>query len=593
MQRIYQAILNFVRLLGRYATFAFVLSMIAGLLLSLVEAAFAVAFGVVLKLLGATSVETVFDLQLTALGENRWMIITVLPVLAIFRGVLFWTIENGTAISEEIARGRLRQVSMYRLLFSEGDRYLSASDENTLNSSVFSSATQFIASLGYFIPHALTASGLLIGMIYLMPYQSVFALLGMGVTGLVFTIISKRVHKIMSHQIELSSVLASTTSRIAHNWLLIRTSKLQQKELASISKANGSAVKKIVSARKMSIAVTLLPTVIGTLLITILLGFQLQKPASADSVKFISLVYLLMRLVEALSRTSRSLSQLIPLVVFYNRAVDFFFESDKTERRAALLPFNNGMAAANGRGTAGEKFGNAIAKVPPSIEVNNLHYAFKSTGRELYRGLNVTIAGGEQLGIVGPSGSGKSTLLCVILGITQPSEGRILLDGRPTEKLMDELGVRLGFVSAEPFLFAGTVKENLDYGQLYPYEPDDYRKVLSATKLLYPEDDVDEILSRFIREDMNGMSMGEKQRLCLARALLRKPNLIILDEVTANLDLRTELEIVEVLNRLKGTATIILVSHRVSALTHADRILDLETGETITYQDLKIRSSAA
>lgn len=593
MQRIYQTILNFLRLLGRHAAFALALSVAAGILLSLVEAVFAVSFGVVLKLLGATTVETAFDGQLNALGENRWMVIVLLPVLAIFRGILFWTIEKGAAISEEIARGRLRQVSMYRLLFSEGDRYLSASDINTLNNSVFSSAVQFIASLSNFVPNALTATGLLIWMTYLMPFQSVFATLGIVLTGLTFAVISRRVHKIMSHQIELGTVLALTTSRIAQNWLLIRSFNLQQRELASISKANSTSVERILSARKLSVAVSLLPTVIGTVLITVLLGFQLQKGPGADSVKFISLVYLLMRLVEALSRTSRALSYLIPLSVFYHKSVAFFLESDRSERRAALTPFNKGMNLEDEPEAAAQTLEPIVARIPPSIDVEDLHYSFKSTGRELYSGLNAVVAGGKQLGIVGRSGSGKSTLLCLILGITHPSKGRILVNGKQSEKLIDEPGLRIGFVSAEPFLFGGTVKENLDYGQAFPYERADYLRVLSATKLLTQDIDLDDILSRYVREDTSGLSMGEKQRICLARALLRKPNLLILDEITANLDLNIELEIVEVLNRLKGVATIILVSHRMSALKCADSILDLETGKTISYQELKNKSSAA
>jgi ABC-type multidrug transport system fused ATPase/permease subunit len=580
---------NFFILLGRKASIAFVSTMAAGLLLSVVEASFASGFAIVLKLLNTTDAATPFDNYLDHLGTYKWMTIAILPCLALVRAILLWSIEHGCSTVEEILRGRLRQLAMYRLLISENDRYLAASEVNNLNATVFNSAILFIFNLGSLFAFSLTSLGLLGWIFYIKPFESIFAVLGILFIGIIFSRINKKVSKIMQNQIILSSKLNSTTNRIAQNSLFIRCSNLQEQELLSASETNGTFVSRILKARALSSFVNLVPTVLGISLITVLLYFQIKTGSNADSMNFISMIYIMMRLVEALSRTSKSISTLLPLNIFFVRTMKFFFESDDHERSLALTPFHNRLNAPQ------DKYFSSSIKIdiqtcppPPSIEIRNLRFKFKSNGKELYNGLSFTLGKGEQLGIVGSSGSGKSTLLSLILGITKTTTGQILINGG-----LDYSSLRIGFVSAEPFLFSGTLKENMDYGQTKHITKSQYYKVLTDVMLLRPGDDLDALLSRTIREDLTGMSMGEKQRLCFARALLREPNIIILDEATSNLDVQTEAEIVGLLTQLRGIVTIIFVSHRINALKGADHILDVESGETISFSKLKERSQVA
>lgn len=585
---------NFFTLLGRRASIAFLSTMAAGLLLSLVEASFASGFAIVLKFLSVPDAKTPFDQYLTYLGHYQWVVIAILPFLALIRAFLLWSIDHGSAAVEEILRGRLRQLAVYRLLMSENDRYLSASEINNLIGTVFVGAIVFIFNLGSLFAFSLTSLGLLGWMVYFKPFESIFALLGILVVGIIFSVVNKKVSKIMENQIDLSNKLISTTNRISQNSLFIRCSNLQEYELLCASETNSAFVNRILKARALSSFVNLIPTVLGISLITILLAFQIKNGSSADSMAFISMVYMMMRLVEALSRTSKNVAGLIPVSIFFKRTIEFFFESDSQERSLALAPFHNAL---NTQPSIDSTFNkstlNQTCPPPPSIEVKNLRFRFKSNGREFYNGLNFFVERGGQLGIVGASGSGKSTLLSLILGITKTTTGQILINDRHIKGGIDYSNLRIGFVSAEPFLFSGTLKENLDYSQTRSITKSEYRKVLTDVMLLRPDEDLETLLSRTIREDLSGMSMGEKQRLCFARALLREPNIIILDEATSNLDSQTESEIVDLLKQLKGKSTILFVSHRINALKGADRVLDLETGEILSFNSLKERSQAA
>jgi ABC-type multidrug transport system fused ATPase/permease subunit len=121
----------------------------------------------------------------------------------------------------------------------------------------------------------------------------------------------------------------------------------------------------------------------------------------------------------------------------------------------------------------------------------------------------------------------------------------------------------------------GSIRDNLNYGTHGQFTPEEYRRALDAASLLKWVDSLPEGMDYFIDENGSGLSAGQKQRLALARALLKKPLLLVLDEVSANLDKDTEAEIAETLGTLKGKTTVLLVSHRPEILVHADRTLNL------------------
>ena len=222
----------------------------------------------------------------------------------------------------------------------------------------------------------------------------------------------------------------------------------------------------------------------------------------------------------------------------------------------------------------------------PSIEVEDLEFAYGSSPGPVLRGISFRVAPGSSLGIVGPSGAGKSTLLAMLLGFLEPQRGRVRVDGVDSRELRSGHSVSIGYVGPEPFLVAGSIRENLLYGSQGQYSDAQLLKALVLAGFSEKDDDLRRMLESMLSEDGEGLSTGQKQRLCLARALLASPRLLVLDEVSANVDAQAEGRIAESVARLSGTATVLIVSHRRGMLNRCDQILDLETGRILTPASL-------
>jgi ATP-binding cassette subfamily C protein len=190
---------------------------------------------------------------------------------------------------------------------------------------------------------------------------------------------------------------------------------------------------------------------------------------------------------------------------------------------------------------------------------------------------------------VGPSGAGKSTLADLLLGLLSPTDGSIVVDGKPLEE--KDLAIwrnRIGYVPQETFLLNDTIRANLELAK--PNATD--AELLSALEaaaadgfVLQPSRGLDCMIGdRGVR-----LSGGERQRIALARALLRRPAVLILDEATSSLDAENQNRIQQAIEKMHGQLTIITIAHRLSTIRHADQIVVLERGrvvETGSYDQL-------
>jgi len=190
---------------------------------------------------------------------------------------------------------------------------------------------------------------------------------------------------------------------------------------------------------------------------------------------------------------------------------------------------------------------------------------------------------GQTIAFVGPSGAGKTTLVKLLVGLYPPASGRILYNGvSGTEVDLDALRERIGFVTQDTQLFSGTIRENLQF--VNPSASDaeclDVLRQASCDSLLAR---ADRGLDTVIGEGGVKVSGGEKQRLSIARALLRRPQLLVFDEATSSLDSLTEEGIVDTIREVAtgGDAITILIAHRLSTILHADRIFVLERGRIV------------
>ncbi|MEA5535784.1 ABC transporter ATP-binding protein [Crocosphaera sp. XPORK-15E] len=196
------------------------------------------------------------------------------------------------------------------------------------------------------------------------------------------------------------------------------------------------------------------------------------------------------------------------------------------------------------------------------------------------KGLNFTISPGEKVALVGPTGAGKSSIIRLLSRLHEPSQGRILIDGVDIREISkNDLRQYVGLILQESFLFAGDVQRNITLGEDYSLE-----EVKEAARLTNVDRFIEELPQGYntqLRERGTNLSGGQKQLLAFARVAIRHPHVLILDEATANLDVKTEALIQEALNHLLINRTAIIIAHRLSTIRDVDRIFVLKKGEII------------
>ncbi|WP_276378511.1 ABC transporter ATP-binding protein [Flavobacterium sp. H4147] len=217
-----------------------------------------------------------------------------------------------------------------------------------------------------------------------------------------------------------------------------------------------------------------------------------------------------------------------------------------------------------------------------SLLFDNVSFQHKTAKFKAVENINFEIKQGQTVAFVGPSGSGKTTLVKLLVGLYTPAEGQVLYnDIDSTEIDLLDLRKQLGFVTQDAQLFSGTIRENLLFVKPNATDEElyDALKRASCDKLLRRAEDG---LNTTIGEGGIKVSGGEKQRLSIARAILRNPNLLIFDEATSALDSITEEEINDTIRNISDKNRItVLIAHRLSTVMHADRIFVLEQGKII------------
>ena len=226
--------------------------------------------------------------------------------------------------------------------------------------------------------------------------------------------------------------------------------------------------------------------------------------------------------------------------------------------------------------------------VAGAVRFDDVRFAY-GDGAEVLRGLSLDIAAGETHAIVGATGAGKSTIVKLLLRLYESTSGTISIDGMAVDDLtFDSLRGSMGFVSQDVFLFQGTVRENLTYGR--PDATDD--DVVRAATLAEAHSFISALpdgYATIVGERGQRLSGGQRQRLTIARAILRDPAILVLDEATSSVDNETEAAIQRSLARVSADRTTIVIAHRLSTVRHAHRIHVLEAGAVIeagTHEEL-------
>jgi ATP-binding cassette, subfamily B, bacterial PglK len=212
------------------------------------------------------------------------------------------------------------------------------------------------------------------------------------------------------------------------------------------------------------------------------------------------------------------------------------------------------------------------------LDVRDVGFVYPDGTRAL-EGVSFTIQRGEFVGITGPSGSGKSTLMLILLGLVEPTEGTITIDG---QNFSDPAVVRrwqngIGYVPQGLFLVDGSLAENVAFGTATP-DPDRVREAVKIAQLSEYVASQPEGIYAPVGDYGDRLSGGQKQRVVIARALYRDPDLIAFDEATSTLDMSSEKALTDHVLRFKSSKSLLAIAHRLQTIQHCDRIIFLEKG---------------
>ena len=412
--------------------------------------------------------------------------------------------------------------------------------------------------------------GVIIGVVFVFVYAAVYIhwsipvayIVGILLLTVITNFLSKKIKIIQKNIVGETTALAGSTTESLRNIELVKSLGLTEQEVKRLNKNTYK-----------------------------ILGLELKKVKKIRSISFIQgtfvntlrqvILFILMYLI---FHNQMNAGQLVTMQIF-----SFFVFGPLQEIGNILLSYREAEASLN-------NFHNLMIKEPElepanpkalnnieTLAFNGVSFKHKSASHKAINNISFDAKIGETVAFVGPSGSGKSTLMKLLVGLYRPLEGKIMYNNLDeTEILFDDLRKQIGFVTQDTNLFSGTIRENLMFVNPAASEAtlNDVLAKASCTGLLAR---AEKGLDTMIGEGGLKLSGGEKQRISIARALLRQPHLLIFDEATSALDSITEEEITNTIRDLssqKGQITI-LIAHRLSTIMHADRIYVLEKGDVV------------
>ena len=420
--------------------------------------------------------------------------------------------------------------------------------------------------------------GVIIGVIFVFVYAAVFInwriplayLIGIGVLTIITNKLSKKIKLIQKKIVSETTALAGSTTESLRNIELVKSLGLTNQEVERLNKNTYK-----------------------------ILGLELKKVKRIRSISFVQgtmvntlrqvILFILMWLI---FHHQMDAGQLVTMQIF-----SFFVFGPLQEIGNILLSYREAEASLN-------NFDKLMKKAPEAEPINptqlglieslsfkHVSFQHQTASHKAIDDISFDVNLGNTIAFVGPSGSGKSTLMKLLVGLYRPKEGRILYNNLDeTEIRFDDLRNQIGFVTQDTNLFSGTIKENLLFvnPMASAENINEALQKASCTNLLSR---AEKGIETIIGEGGLKLSGGEKQRISIARALLRKPRILIFDEATSALDSLTEEEITNTIKEIsiaKEQITI-LIAHRLSTIMHADKIYVLEKGnivETGTHQAL-------
>ncbi len=491
--------------------------------------------------------------RLLGVGNSLNEAIILLLVVGTMRGLLSWLQNHASSLTtvefETLNRKRLTA-------WAFGERSAQVAYVASLFNDKTVGAGNFVSSIMGGVSRVIVALLLAVTLLWQAPEVTVVSFVLLSALYLPFRFLSIRIRTASD---SIHADLDSSMSRLLRgvkNILLLHIYGLYQREQQLTEKHLARYLASYRSYHFLSGVKNMLPQVIGIWLVC-LITITANSQGTLRGTQIIEYFYLFIRFVQSIgelanlgSYVSLTRPRLLAAWDWWYMARERKDEWASTDPNAA--PFSK----------------------PVGWIIKKLSYCYTGSDKAVINNLELIIQPGSTLVITGPSGSGKSTLLALLLGLFRPSDGKVELLANDSHISLAEGRSRLlagmGYVGPESFIIAGTIRENLLYGTSIRHAEEDLHRALALSDcgfVFNMRNGLDHVLT----EQGEGLSAGQKQRLALARALLRNPNVLILDEATANLDTETEWALVDTLAQLKDNMTIVAVTHREALLRIADQ----------------------
>ena len=418
----------------------------------------------------------------------------------------------------------------------------------------------FLASimiLAVYIVFALELAGLFTGVIF-----------GVGV--IILLILRRRAGRSRTSGEEITTTTRDLYYSIMQHLDGMKTIKsfgMQNENIKLFSKQANQVAANYIGAIKSYADVKLLFD-IGTVVVLSIMVFVLIEIIKLPTASLFLLVYLFVRMIPQFSTIQRSYQYFINMLPAFGHVMQL--EEECLENSDSV------------------ESGDEVIKLEQKISFENVCFYYRDEDHFAIKDLKLKIPFGKTTAIVGPSGAGKSTVADLVMGLLKPSEGKITVDGIPISDKSLFWRNSIGYVAQETFLFNESIRFNL---QLACPEADeeDMKEALNLAAAYDFVSKLPEGLDTVIGDRGVKLSGGERQRLALARALLRKPSLLIMDEATSSLDSENENKIIKAINDLHGEITILVIAHRISTIKNSDFIYLVDGGKILqsgTWDDL-------
>jgi ATP-binding cassette, subfamily B, multidrug efflux pump len=414
-------------------------------------------------------------------------------------------------------------------------------------------------------------------MLAISPKLTLYAFLPLPITSIVIQYFGRRIHERFER---IQAMFSDISARAQENFSgarVIRAYVQEQAEIAAFEGANKEYIRRSLGlVRLMGMLWPTLELMLGAAVVIVLwLGGRqvlMGKMNVGDFVAFntymMQLTWPVIALGWVINIFQRGTASMVRIQEILSQQPEI---TDETASGATGVFSPPGEGARRSTDILGE------------IEFCNLNFAYNGTS--VLKDINLRIPAGSSLAIVGPTGSGKTTLVDLIPRIYDAEPGAVLIDGRPIRQFpLDSLRRQIGFVPQETFLFSDTIRENIAFGVSQEGREaslDDIKAAAEAANIAHDIESFPEGYNTTVGERGITLSGGQKQRTAIARALLRSPRILILDDALSSVDTQTEDKILNHLREIMRGRTTIFISHRVSTVRNADSIAVLHQGRIV------------